>query len=182
MNWRFSYWGGNGEEFNQSEIDNSRLSYPLSQAELGARVWVIGFSIMGLNSGEMAEIIHIQPSGSVLLKIGDQTVGLGAEMTSKILVSDCPPDQLKALEMATDTRTYIREMEVGTLAQIVGYDKILQGYQGKLLAMGLKPGIKFTVISVPPFGDPVKIRVEGMIITLPKQEADALVVEVVEEN
>lgn len=84
--------------------------------------------------------------------------------------------------MEIETRTYLREMTVGTVGQVVGYDKALRGYKGKLLAMGLTPGTQFTIVRVAPEGDPIEIQLRGFPLSLRKQEADALVVEEVEYN
>lgn len=181
--WHFTYWGKTSAQPPQSEVVNSRF-YPLSQAKAGDIVWLVEFqdaeeipqlAEMGITPGISIEIVHTQPGGSILFKVNNKIMGLGAGIAREIVVSDNVPKQWEQ-----DTRTYIREMETGTLAQVVGYDKILQGYKGKLLAMGLKPGTQFTVISVPASGNPVKISVRGFILTLSKQEADALVVEVVD--
>jgi len=79
--------------------------------------------------------------------------------------------------METETTTYLREMAMGTVGRIVGYDKVLQGYKGKLLSMGLKPGTEFTLIRVSPLGDRFEINVRGIHLTLNKPEANALVIE-----
>jgi ferrous iron transport protein A len=46
--------------------------------------------------------------------------------------------------------------------------------------MGLTPGIEFKVIRHAPLGDPVEIEVRGFKLSLRKQEADALIVEEVD--
>ena len=44
--------------------------------------------------------------------------------------------------------------------------------------MGLTPGVRFDVTRVAPMGDPVEIRVRGYRLSLRRDEADALTVEV----
>ena len=80
-------------------------------------------------------------------------------------------------QMSTITTTYLRDMPAGTIGRLVGYDKAFGGYRGKLVSLGLTPGTEFTVISVGFGGDLVEIKVQGVNLSLPKQEADALVVE-----
>ncbi len=82
--------------------------------------------------------------------------------------------------MSNNIRTYLREMPVATVGRVVGYDKVLSGYKGKLISMGLTPGTEFTVIRVGSFGDAVEIQVRGLNLNLRQQEAEALVVEEVE--
>lgn len=79
--------------------------------------------------------------------------------------------------METETITYLRDMARGRVGRIVGYDKALQGYKGKLLSMGLTPGTEFTLIQVSPLGDRIEINVRGIYLTLRQPEANALVVE-----
>jgi ferrous iron transport protein A len=188
--WRFNYWG---ESFAPEEkfdtiptIEDSNSFYPLSQVKEGAQVWVVGFQGkggmnrllgMGLTPGVKLQVINTQPSGSVLVAIQDNRIGAGAGIANRILVSDHPLNKSKEDKMTIETRTYLREMSIGTVGCIVGYDKAMRGYKGKLLSMGLTPGTEFTMIRIAPLGDPVEIKVRGFHLSLRKQEADALVVE-----
>jgi ferrous iron transport protein A len=184
--WRFTYWGETPTpENNLPQAESSSSSYPLSQVKAGERVWLVGFQGkgginrllgMGLTPGSQLQVINAQPSGSVLVAIGDNRIGVGAGMAAKILVSD------KQATMTTNTRIFIREMAVGANGRVIGYDKTLRGYKGKLLSMGLTPGTEFSLIRVAPFGDPVEIKVRGFHLTLRKQEADALIVEDVNDQ
>jgi ferrous iron transport protein A len=124
---------------------------------------------MGLNPGVAVEVISSQPSGSVVVAVKDSRLGIGAEIAENILVKDIPRED--------EIRTYVKEMPVGTVGRIVGYEQVMRGYKGKLLSMGLTPGTEFTVVRVAPLGDPIEIVVRGFHLSLRKQEADALVVE-----
>jgi ferrous iron transport protein A len=101
--------------------------------------------------------------------VKDSRLGIGAEIAENILVKDIPRED--------EIRTYVKEMPVGTVGRIVGYEQVMRGYKGKLLSMGLTPGTEFTVVRVAPLGDPIEIVVRGFHLSLRKQEADALVVE-----
>lgn len=184
----FSYFGGSTEEeTEEGEIpkkDKIESFYPLAQVTPGKRVWLVGFKGkgginrllgMGLTPGAQLELVSSQPSGSVLVAVQNSRIGVGAEIAQRILVSDQP---LKDREMEAKTNTCLREMTQGSQGRIIGYDKAKRGYKGKLLSMGLTPGTKFTVIRVAPLGDPVEILVRGFHLSLRKQEADALVVEI----
>lgn len=72
---------------------------------------------------------------------------------------------------------YLRDLAVGSMGRVVGYEKAARGYRGKLLAMGLTPGTEFTVTRHAPLGDPVEILVRGFKLSLRKDEANALFVE-----
>jgi ferrous iron transport protein A len=98
-------------------------------------------------------------------------------MAEKILVSDSQPKKLESKKDLPEVRTFLREIPIGKAGKVVGYDRALRGYKGKLLSMGLTPGTEFTVIRVAPLGDPVEIQVRGFHLSLRKQEADTLIVE-----
>ncbi len=74
-------------------------------------------------------------------------------------------------------KTYLRELPIGTIGYIVGYDKVFKGYQGKLLAMGLTPGTQFIVIRQASKNWPIILEVKGNLIKLTQPEADALCIE-----
>ena len=72
----------------------------------------------------------------------------------------------------------LKDLEVGDRGRVVGYASSGRAYRKKLLAMGLTPGVRFDVTRVAPMGDPVEIRVRGYRLSLRRDEADALTVEV----
>jgi ferrous iron transport protein A len=185
---QFSPWGGieaASERTNPMGTDLT-VTYPLAQVEMGKTVWLVGFQGtgginrllgMGLNPGIQLQVISSQGRGSVLIAIQDNRIGIGAEMAEKILVSDSQPKKLEPKKDLPEVRTFLREIPIGKAGKVVGYDRALRGYKGKLLSMGLTPGTEFTVIRVAPLGDPVEIRVRGFHLSLRKQEADTLIVE-----
>ena len=185
---QFSPWGGKeaaSERTNPMDTDLT-ATYPLAQVEMGKTVWLVGFQGtgginrllgMGLNPGIQLQVISTQARGSVLIAIQDNRIGIGAEMAEKILVSDIQPKKLEPKKDLPEVRTFLREIPIGKAGKVVGYDRALRGYKGKLLSMGLTPGTEFTVIRVAPLGDPVEIRVRGFHLSLRKQEADTLIVE-----
>ncbi len=186
--WKFNFFSDSSESPEENlklekNLKNSN-SYPLSQTHVGQSVWIVGFVGhggmsrllgMGLTPGIQVQVLSAQPSGSVLLAILDNRVGLGAGMAQKILVSNEPINQGDT--MNTETQTLLREMPEGTKGRVVTYNKVLRGYKKKLLSMGMTPGVEFTIIRVAPLGDPVEILVRDFHLTLRKEEADALVVE-----
>ncbi len=186
--WKFNFFSDSSESPEENlkleENFKHRDSYPLSQTHVGQSVWIVGFVGhggmsrllgMGLTPGNQVKVISAQPSGSVLVAIQDNRIGVGAGMAQKILVSNEPINQGK--RMNTETQTLLREMPKGTNGRVVGYNKVLRGYKKKLLSMGMTPGVEFTIIRVAPLGDPVEILVRDFHLSLRKEEADALVVE-----
>jgi len=71
----------------------------------------------------------------------------------------------------------LKDMAVGDLGQVVGFEAAGRGYRKKLLAMGLIPGTEFGITRVAPMGDPVEIQVRGFKLSLRKGEAATIQVE-----
>jgi ferrous iron transport protein A len=71
----------------------------------------------------------------------------------------------------------LKNLIVGDLAKIVGFDKAGKAYRKRLLAMGLTPGTQFSVTRFAPMGDPVEIKLRGFSLTLRKDEASVLLIE-----
>jgi ferrous iron transport protein A len=71
-----------------------------------------------------------------------------------------------------------KHMAVGDAGHVMGFAEGGKAYRHKLLAMGLTPGTKFRITRVAPMGDPVEIEVRGFNLSLRKDEAAALQVEV----
>ncbi len=74
-------------------------------------------------------------------------------------------------------KTYLRELPIGAIGYIVGYDKIFRGYQGRLLSMGLTPGTKFIVVRQASKNLPMMLEVNCNLLKLTQPEADALCIE-----
>lgn len=72
----------------------------------------------------------------------------------------------------------LKEMEVGCTAIIKSYCCKDRHYRQKLLRMGLIKGELITIMRKAPMGDPIEINIKGYNLTLRKQEADTLEVEV----
>ena len=70
-------------------------------------------------------------------------------------------------------------LPVGARARVLSYHGMGDSYRRKLMSMGLTPGTCFTVQRVAPLGDPVEISVRGFCLSLRRQEAADLQVEVI---
>lgn len=79
-------------------------------------------------------------------------------------------------------RTQIKELELGSVGIVVGYDQAYGGYTGKLIKMGLKPSAQFIVLCTTCKEGAVEILLKERIIKLSKSEANALCVEEIEES
>jgi ferrous iron transport protein A len=199
--WGFTFFGetstierteGNSTENMEELPENesaSRASFPLFRANVGDRVRIVGIIdkggtshllSLGLTPGNELTIISRAPSGSIVVALQDNRIGLGAGTAQTILVTDVinsVSTSNQAKPMDREINTYLRNLPVGCRGRIVGYEQVTGGYKGRLLAMGLTPGTEFTVIRHTPLGDSIEIEVQGSVLSLRKHEADVLCIE-----
>jgi ferrous iron transport protein A len=71
----------------------------------------------------------------------------------------------------------ISELKVGHAARIISLKTGDKTYRQRLIAMGLLPGTTFTISRIAPLGDPIEILVRGFALSLRKDEASILQVE-----
>ncbi len=75
--------------------------------------------------------------------------------------------------------TTLGELKVGDQARVIGFSGVETNYRRKLLAMGLTPSTMVKVIRLAPLGDPMEVRVRACNISLRRDEANLLQVEVI---
>lgn len=68
----------------------------------------------------------------------------------------------------------ISDLKQGETATVIGFVGSDRGYRHRLLAMGLTPGVRISLLRVAPLGDPIEIRVRGYSLSLRKEEAAVL--------
>ncbi len=73
--------------------------------------------------------------------------------------------------------THLRDMEVGSVVTIVGYDQAYGGYKGKLTSIGLTPNTELILLHLGFPDAPIEVKVGNSRLSLSQQEADALLVE-----
>lgn len=71
----------------------------------------------------------------------------------------------------------VQDLKPGDTARVVRFAKGDRGYRQRLLAMGVTPGVVFSITRVAPFGDPIEISLRNFTLTLRKTEADILEIE-----
>ncbi len=175
---------------------------PLSATQVDDRLRIVTLNCgeannrlmgMGLIPGAVVEVISSTATGSLIVALQDQRLGLGAEMAQRIQVIDAE----QPLNLTQDTLTVrmatmqttsepstmkLRDAAIGAKLRVVGYEPTARDYKRKLLAMGLTPGTELQVTRLAPMGDPTQIEVRGFQLSLRKAEADALMVEFVAGN
>ncbi|MEH6551577.1 MAG: FeoA family protein [Pseudomonadales bacterium] len=73
-----------------------------------------------------------------------------------------------------------QDLKVGDQARVSGFKSLDNSYRNRLLSMGLTPGTLFEVKRVAPLADPVEILVRGFRLSLRRDEAAGVLVELVE--
>jgi len=71
----------------------------------------------------------------------------------------------------------VQDLRPGDSARVVRLSKGDRGYRQRLLAMGMTPGVVFSVTRMAPLGDPIEISVRNFTLTLRKVEAEILEIE-----
>ena len=71
----------------------------------------------------------------------------------------------------------LKNLAVGDLGKIIGFEPTGKAYRKRLLAMGLTPGTEFSITRFAPMGDPVEIKLRGFALTLRRDEAAVLQIE-----
>lgn len=71
-----------------------------------------------------------------------------------------------------------KDLVSGDRFTVIGYQRGYNPYRQKLLAMGLTRGVTCRVMKVAPLGDPLQIEVRGYTVTLRREEARVLDIEV----
>jgi len=195
--WGFSFFGGSDKTASElkdlAELDEDSgdgLSFPLSKAKVGDRLWIVGYRdrgdkgrllSMGLNPGKEIEVISKAPGGSVIVAMQNNRIGVDGGMANKIMTSSDRSFAQNRQQTNSNTHKTLKDLKVGAKGIVTQYQKSSnkhqKGYRRKLLAMGLTPGTQFTVTRVAPLGDPVEIMVRGFKLSLRKDEAGSLGVE-----
>ena len=76
-----------------------------------------------------------------------------------------------------DCYMLLKGLKPGDSGVIKGYSKGAKEYRRRLLMLGATPGTPFDIVRVAPLGDPVEIRVRGSFISVRKDEAAIMEVE-----
>lgn len=73
---------------------------------------------------------------------------------------------------------HLGHLEPGQTATITGFAKGDNGFRKKLLAMGMTLGATLEVVRVAPLGDPIEVKVRGSSLSLRRNEAAIVLVEI----
>ncbi|ELV09087.1 hypothetical protein B9T11_02015 [Wohlfahrtiimonas chitiniclastica] len=76
------------------------------------------------------------------------------------------------------TITTLDQLSIDQVAMIKKLDTLNTCYRNKLLAMGITPGCKVSIVRTAPLGDPMQITIRGFQLCLRKSEAATIQVEI----
>jgi ferrous iron transport protein A len=186
---QFSFFCESSDRGKADEVDRipDRSTFSLAMTNIGDRVCIINLNCgeansrlmgMGLMPGTDLEIISRTASGSAIVALQEQRIGLNADMAHHIQVASIHLAENSQTNQFSSPSLKLRDAIVGSTLRVVGYKATARAYKRKLLAMGLTPGIEFVVTRHAPLGDPTEIEVRGFHLSLRKDEADALLVEI----
>ena len=80
-------------------------------------------------------------------------------------------------EDATVRECRLRDLAIGDVARVIGFEPTGREYRSRLLSMGLTHGTVIMVRNIAPMGDPIHIVVRDFDLSLRKDEADALILQ-----
>ena len=66
---------------------------------------------------------------------------------------------------------------IGKSVRMVGFRGMTPSFRHQLLAMGLTPGVIFSITQIAPLGDPIQIQLRGFTLSLRKNECQQIEVE-----
>jgi ferrous iron transport protein A len=73
--------------------------------------------------------------------------------------------------------TTLDQLAINQIALITKLNTTNANYRNKLLAMGITPGCKVSIVRAAPLGDPIQITIRGFQLCLRKTEAASIQVE-----
>lgn len=207
----FHYWGEsvnhglkdiNNQTLTKINITNEKIApenatFSLATAKVGDLIRIVSLNCndannrlmgMGLMPGVQLQVVSVTGTGSAIVALDNNRLGLEAKMAQQIQVQKVDfsintranPTNTNAKAISQKTvsdQLKLREATIGSTLKVVAYAAGGRDYKRKLLAMGLIPGTEFVVKRHAPLGDPTEIEIRGFHLTLRKDEADALIVE-----
>src|SRR5262249_49918210 len=101
----------------------------------------------------------------------DSRVVISQELAQNIMVKDVCP--IKGHDLVPGKSVFLSQMAVGQQGVIDSF--VIESEDGERVEeMGVTPGEKVEVIRYAPMGDPIEIKIRGYMLSLRKQEADRI--------
>lgn len=113
---------------------------------------------------EKAIVKKMADSGALICKVCDTKIIISKELAENIIVSHVPKTVL------------LSQMSVGQSGKISKF--VIEGDDcERLEEMGLTPGENISIVRYAPMGDPIEVKIRGYLLSLRKEEADRIEIE-----
>ena len=123
---------------------------------------------------ESATVQKLVDSGALICKVCDAKVVISKKLAENIIVKDiCAKNSSNASLRKT---LLLSQMSVGQRGIIHDFVTESDDYE-RVEEMGVTPGERVEIIRYAPMGDPIEIKIRGYFLSLRKQEADLIEVE-----
>ena len=129
------------------------------------RLREIGFS-------EKSIIEKIADSGTVICKVCDAKIAISKNLAKNIIVKDLSTTE----NLKVGRVLLLSQLTPGQKGKIYGFVSESEDYD-RIEEMGVTPGEAVEMVRRAPLGDPIEIRIRGYLLSLRKDEADFIQVE-----
>ncbi|MBP9855108.1 MAG: ferrous iron transport protein A [Candidatus Omnitrophica bacterium] len=116
---------------------------------------------------EKAKVEKITENGALICKVCDTKVIISEELARNIII--CNDSEKKSVLLS--------QLVAGQKAVIADFFEESDAC-ARLEEMGVTPGEKIEVVRYAPMGDPIEIKVRGYLLSLRKEEADLIKVNI----
>ncbi len=122
---------------------------------------------------ESSVVEKISDSGALLCKVCDSKVVISKDLAQNIIVSDiCQLKGHKGAGVSNQT-VLLSKMKLGQKGTIRDF-AINSDDCERISEMGVTPGERIEIVRYAPLGDPIEIKIRGYFLSLRKQEADLI--------
>lgn len=125
---------------------------------------------------ENAEVQMIAHNSAFICKVCDSKIIISEGLARNVIVGQCPPPAEGEMAEKEDIKR-LSELTVGQAGRV--HDFLEENDTcARLEEMGLTPGEQIEIIRFAPLGDPVEVKIRGYMLSLRREEAELILVNV----
>lgn len=125
---------------------------------------------------ENAQVEMIAQNAAFICKVCDSKIIISEGLAQNIIVGQCPKPAEGAMPENLNIKR-LSELTAGQSGEV--YDFLEENDTcARLEEMGLTPGEKIEVVRFAPLGDPVEIKIRGYLLSLRREEAELIQVNI----
>ena len=167
--------------FPKKECGCGVAEQPLSDAPSGVSVQIkclrgeegVCQRLREMGFGESAIVEKVADHGTLICKVCDAKIAISKELAQNIIVKD-----VSSISPRNGKKVLLSHLSVGQKAVI--YNFVVESDDcERIEEMGVTPGEAVEVIRYAPMGDPIEIKIRGYLLSLRKEEADLIQVELI---